>query len=508
MASLVELSSLFTEIDLPGGSLDFSGLSDLVIFEEQGVTYLLTAAEATGRLHLFDISGAVTPNLLDTIEPSSNSGTDTVGHLNHFQAGGQGYVLASGRYEDHATLIENNPGLFGTPIEISGDAGIYANFTQTMSVNFDINDYVIAAKRNTGGFTIYDLESDLSMDLEAQVSDTGALALGDVSAMAHIHNGPSAYLYFGSALDDGIDIYSLGRKGALAHIDTIRPWETSGFDAIQDFQTLSVEGQNYLIAAGAGTSSLTVFEVHQSGNLFETNHLIDDLNTRFGGVRDIDHVSDGWRDFIVAGGGDDGITVFEFYANGTMSAVANLADDFGTALANVSSVQGAVINGNIEVFAGSDSEHGISRFEFTPDLFVNRFIANDVALPEGQLNVTIGSNKNDQIFGQQLSDFIKGGKGDDRLDGGLARDWYYGGPGADTFVFRPDAIADQIDDYEHGLDIIDLSAYPLVGEMEDISLESRRWGGIVHVNGEMIIVKTHDLARIETHEWSEADFIF
>jgi len=508
MATLTKVASLLTDITEPGGTLDFTGLSDLIIYQEAGTTYLLTAAETTGRIQSLSLSASAAPVLEDYLNYTATSGTHTVGALNFFTISGQSYILPSGRYDDHGTLISVTGGSLATPSEVSGNASDYAYFTQSLTVNFNENDFVIAAHRNEPGLTIYDLEVDLTMDVELTQSDTANLALMDISAMTKVANGNSAFIYTASGIDDGIDIFALGRFGAFSHIDTIRPWDVSGFDAIQDMLTIEIAGQNFLFAAAAGTSSITSFLVHQSGNLFETDHVIDDLTTRYAGVSDIAHVRDGWRDFIVAGGSDDGITVFEIFPNGMMDVVATLADDFDTTLQNVSAVEAAVIDGKIIVFAGSNTEHGITQLEFTPDPFVNRYIASDVQPPNDEFNVTIGSNQNDQLFGQQLSDHIKGGKGDDIIDGGASRDWLRGGPGADRFIFGEDGSADQIDDYEHGIDIIDLSQYSLVNDMSDITLESRRWGGIIHVNGEMIILKTHDLERIEIHEWTEDHFIF
>ena len=508
MATLSRVASLLTDISEPGGTLDFSGLSDMIIYEEAGEIYLLTAAEATGRLQVLSLAAHSAPTLEDHIDYSATSGTDTVGALNFFTISGQNYVLPSGRYDDHGTLISVNGNSLGTPSEISGDALDYANFTHSLTVNFSANDFIVAAHRNEAGLTIYDIENDQSMNVEVEQGDDANLALMDISALAMVENGNSAFIYTASAIDDGIDVFSLGRFGAFNHIDTIRPWEVSGFDAIQDMLTIDIEGQSFLFAAAAGTSSITSYLVHQSGNLFEQDHVIDDLTTRFDGVSDLAHVRDGWRDFIVAGGSDDGITVFEIFPNGMMDVVATVADDFDTSLQNVSVVEAAVVDGKIIIIAGSNTEHGITQFEFTPDPFVNRYIASDVQPPGDAYNVTIGSNQNDQLFGQQLSDHIKGGKGDDIIDGGLSRDWLRGGPGADRFIFGEDGSADQIDDYEHGIDIIDLSQYSLVNDMSDITLESRRWGGIVHVNDEMIILKTHNLERIELHEWDESHFIF
>ena len=391
MASLNEVSTLFTDINDPGGTLDFTGLSDIVIYEEAGKLYAITASMVPGRLQMLSLNTNADPILEDVVNYASNSGTETVQHLNLFSLNGNDYVIPSGPYENRASSVLLTADNLANPIVFSGTASDFEHFNVSMTIDFNANDYVIASRRTETGFTVFDIESNMQMEIEFTYSDTAAHALMDVSAMSYVQNGNSAFLYFASGIDDGIEAFSLNQSGTLNHISTIRPWQTTGFDAIQDMLTIEVEGKDFLITAAAGTSSLTSFLVHQSGNLFEQDHLIDDLNARFYGVRDIAHVRDGWRDFIIAGGADDGVTVFEFYPNGTLEVVAVIEDDFGTALQNVSAVAGAVVNNAIQILAGSDVEHGLSQFEFTPDVYVNRFIANNIAPPDDSFNVTIGS---------------------------------------------------------------------------------------------------------------------
>ena len=127
MATLTEVSTLFTDINDPSGSIDFTGLSDLVVYEQQGEFFLVTAAEATGRLHIFDLNTGPAPSLLNTLDPAQSTGTDTVGHINSFELAGQEFILASGRYEDHAALTQIGGNQFGVPTEISGDAFIFGS---------------------------------------------------------------------------------------------------------------------------------------------------------------------------------------------------------------------------------------------------------------------------------------------------------------------------------------------------------------------------------------------
>ncbi|MCP5072845.1 MAG: calcium-binding protein, partial [Rhodobacteraceae bacterium] len=70
---------------------------------------------------------------------------------------------------------------------------------------------------------------------------------------------------------------------------------------------------------------------------------------------------------------------------------------------------------------------------------------------------------NDSISGGQGNDNLFGGDGNDILKGGMGKDKLYGGDDADVFLFtkaaqsKNDSTADKIQDFELGLDTIDLS---------------------------------------------------
>ncbi len=71
-----------------------------------------------------------------------------------------------------------------------------------------------------------------------------------------------------------------------------------------------------------------------------------------------------------------------------------------------------------------------------------------------------GSGGNDKISGAAGADVLNGGLGDDTLIGGTGMDRLTGGAGADHFVFSNGADktgVDQITDFTHGVDHIDLN---------------------------------------------------
>ena len=68
-----------------------------------------------------------------------------------------------------------------------------------------------------------------------------------------------------------------------------------------------------------------------------------------------------------------------------------------------------------------------------------------------------GLGGNDVLMGQHGRDSLDGGAGDDRLIGGGGQDSLTGGAGADQFVFRDAWGADQVMDFQNGLDRLDLT---------------------------------------------------
>ena len=83
----------------------------------------------------------------------------------------------------------------------------------------------------------------------------------------------------------------------------------------------------------------------------------------------------------------------------------------------------------------------------------------------GNDNIT-GSSGNDKLSGAGGADVLKGGLGDDTLIGGAGQDHLIGGLGADHFTFTKSAAingVDQIMDFAHGVDHIDLSHLGFAG---------------------------------------------
>ena len=92
------------------------------------------------------------------------------------------------------------------------------------------------------------------------------------------------------------------------------------------------------------------------------------------------------------------------------------------------------------------------------------------------------------------NDFIKGSRSDDVIIGGAGNDQIAGGTGSDTFVFRAGDGHDTIEDFEIGIDRIDLTSFGFSDEALDSSMltfEAREEGLSLQIDGEGSILFEH-----------------
>jgi len=132
---------------------------------------------------------------------------------------------------------------------------------------------------------------------------------------------------------------------------------------------------------------------------------------------------------------------------------------------------------------------------------------NDRVIGGGGDDTLSGGEGNDRVKGGGGADIVNGGGGDDRviggrgedtLDGGSGSDRYNGGLGADTLIFEVDGVSDKINDFEDGLDLIDVSAFG-VTDIDAIIASGRQVGLDAVIDfggGDVIVIDDTQLSQI------------
>ena len=309
---------------------------------------------------------------------------------------------------------------------------------------------------------------------------------GGVSRLLASEAGSGKFLIVVSSDASQLTSYEVRPNGDLQARDTLGAAQGLGVAGISTLTQVSLQGQDYIIVAAQGSSSLSVLRIRENGGLTATDQVIDDLNTRFQSVTGMDVVTLGDQVFVVVGGGDDGVSIFALLPGGTLLHMATLADDFTMGLENVSSVAAVAVDGVIQIFAGSGIEAGITQLSYDPGLLGDTLIGN------AQGNLIPGTFRSEVISGGAGDDFLRARGGDDILMDGAGQDRLEGGGGRDVFVLSADGEMDRIMDFTPGEDSIDLSSWPMLRSLGQITFVQTADGGVLRFGGEELRIHSAD----------------
>lgn len=480
-----------------------SGLSDIEIVDLSGTQYMLVASEAYGAITVFQLDETGPPTHVSTIEYSGDSGTNTLSDLTLVPTTGGFQVLALGRYDDNYGLYDiDNNGDLSLAAEISDSFGSFERGLISESVRVGPRTFVYAANFGSSGFTGYAANPDGTMTKLEVLEDSDWRALGDVSVIEHVQLHGNNYLVAGAAIDTGLHLFNIRPLGFLTFLDRHVPIDGDGMFAITAIDAAQPEIRGFLIVASAGTDTLTVLRVSEGGKLNQVDHLIDTRDTRFGGVMDIKVFDYDGRSFVVAGGADDGISIFEINHRGQLEHLLTLADDFEYTLQNISSIEVLVIGDKVHIYVGSSSEHGVT------EVIVDLTRTGDDIRGDITNDTLIGTSGDDVIWGMGHNDSLFGGAGDDRLIDGRGTDEMTGGAGADIFEFTPDGHSDFILDFEIGIDKIDLTGWDHLYHISSLEIGSRINGAVIIVGDDIIRLRTSEGGPIDVSLLTQDDFIF
>lgn len=295
-----------------------------------------------------------------------------------------------------------------------------------------------------------------------------------------------------------ISTHLMAENGALGSGMVHVAARGAGYDIPSDIQAVTAGGKTFVVMAGSASGSLTVFRVDAKGQLTTTDHVLDEGTTRFQSVTALETVQLGSRSFVFAGGADDGISVSTVLPDGRLLHLETIVDTDAMTLADVSGIQAVVRDGKIMLFVSSSTETGITQLVFDPG-------------PIGSTTITDagtvkGGNGGDLLVAGAATTRLEGGNGNDILVAGAKPVTLVGGSGADIFV--PSRVKGRItiQDYDHGVDKLDLSMLGTIRSIWQLRFIPTA-NGVMIIYGETILdIQTRDGRSLSLGDFSNALF--
>lgn len=469
------------------GLLDH-GITDLLVHETAQGSTLYTISGQGGGVAAYALGGSGGPVLIDFAPFDLAYAADVMDRLTLLDTPEGPRLVVAGDAEGALTSFAVAPdGTLGAAGGIAGLAG------GTGGTVLDIGqwggDRLFVANAGSGSIDAYDLTPTGTLRRAFGVEDTETTYADTVFALETLTVAGVDYLVGASVTDSGVTAYRI-EPDRLVATGNLGVAEGIGIMTPTALGTAVIGGRSFVLVGsapsdGVGLSgAITVMELRPGGQLIPTDHVIDTLDTRFGGIQSLNVVQSNGFTYVMAAGGDDGLTVFVLMPHGRLQLMNVLPDDHAGGLENVTAIAGFASGDGLRLFVSSEISAGVTELS----LQTGRSGSVLIAQPGG--GGTTGGARNDILVGGAGNDLLQGGQGDDILEDGSGLDTLSGGSGNDIFILRSDGVTDRIVDFEPGRDRLDLSAWPFLYDPSQLSVLPLSNGALVTWRGEVLVLQT------------------
>ncbi|WP_208349894.1 hypothetical protein [Pseudaestuariivita rosea] len=416
------------------------------------------------------------------------------------------YFSVSGRYNGFSQVIEINGNqqlivaaegaseLSSFQIDGNGNFENLQSLIQLYQTGTDIADAVSIA--SGGGFFLYTVDGrtgELSLYTEqnTHTAQSGApvsqVVFTGQTLLESARVGQTNFLL--ATETNEVVVYRVNAEtGQLTETSRLGSNDGLGIQGPTDLEIVEAFGHVFAVLSSAESNSISVMLLDDQGNLQATDHIIDNQMSRFDGIQSLSISQSGDRVFVVAGGGDGGLTLFTLLPDGRLIHLQTLVETGQYGLMDINQIQTAVIDNTLQVFVGSETAGGMSH----------------LALPLQGLGVTILDQRvgGQQLIGTAQDDLIIAGfSGDDTLSGGAGNDILVasdsdvtmtGGAGSDRFVLAQNENETTITDFQAGIDRLDMSAFEMLRGVYQLTIEPLLSGARISFRDTFITVFSDD----------------
>lgn len=459
---------------VPAADVDVSRITDLALGPDGG---LYATTNYDGWVSAWDISGTGL-TLIDQDAHRADLSAGATPGLTFVTKDGDPALLTGGFNNGNMILHRlDGDGSFESIVNLGSSTRFAGPFVQPDAVVLNTGDTIVYGGISTGGGI-----AQLNFDSDGDLTGTDTTASAQVTALTSGTVNGMPYLFTASASTIGVSTWSISPTGALTERGSITPQYGLWVSAPTALADTVIEGTTYLVLAAAGSGSLSVLQVGSDGALGVVDHVLDDRNTRFAGATVVETITHDGLTYVIAGGSDDGISVYVLLPGGRLLPRAHIADSTDATLANINAIAVQSRGAGLDIFAASGTEPGLTR------LFYD---AGNAQL----------------ITGTDDPDTLSGGAGDDIIFDGTGRDTLFGSDGADTFVMARDGETDLIMDFTLGEDSIDLSGWTGLRSVNQLFFTPTSDGIRITYGDELLVIYSHDGESIASTDLSDTDLL-
>ena len=475
-------------------------IRDMDIAVQDGGAWLFALTSLNGTLSVYRLDGAGGPALASAHALSNSLGYLPDPQLEVVATASGLLALPFGFGNTSAgvtTLLSGGTSL--SPVSYGSTASAPPDFLEAASIRVGDDTFVFGATATAGQIATVRVGADGHFSTGATRSlPTSSTEAISALATATTTSGP-IMVAATAGNQPGLHLYTIGAGGALTLGASLPQISGLGLTWVSKVMAVqSAGGPTFVLAAGAGSSSLAVFQ-WVGGQLIAVDHVLDTRDSRFAGacvleVAEVDGIV-----YVLAGGTDDGISLLTLLPDGRLLHLATLEDTLSMTLDSGGSAALRVSGRVLQVYiAGGDAE-GITRLDFSLGSAGVRTI--------GGAGVVAGSGGSDLLMAGTGTTELSGGAGDDILYSAGRDITLRGGAGADVFALAPVAGTLRVVDFTPGVDRIDLSLFPMLRSMDQITFQSTASGVTMTIGATRIEITSGTGTPLSAADFRDADLI-
>jgi serralysin len=475
---------VFTPVAVLAGTGDayLTGVTDLTIMDGPAGPLLYVTSGPGGGVAVYAMTGSgLVLNDRFSLPAQGTAGVDST--LTMVDLGSVPTALVTG---------VSGTGLWGIGTDAAGDLTtrttlnltLPADLLACLTVTVGGTDYLYGLRLGSASISVWRIEANGSLTAVSQPGSSKPASAGPVlTDIASVARGGETWLVATSAGSDALISYRIAANGVPVEADRIGADEGLGISDPAAVVTATRDGKAYAIFASSGSGTLTVAEVLPDGTLVPTDHVMDDLDTRFQNAAIVETITIGGRIYVVAAGADDGITLMELLPGGRLLDLGSQADTTALGLGNVAAVALSETGGDLQIAVASANEPGVTWLEVD--------IGAGLTLTGTSAAATLtGGTGDDLLAGGAGSERLNGSSGRDVIMDGAGTDTLSGGSGADWFVMDADDQTDTITDFNPAEDAIDLSGWAFLRSVGQLLITPTADGAEIRFGDEVLIIRT------------------
>jgi len=271
---------------------------------------------------------------------------------------------------------------------------------------------VVLADPGQSGFAAFGFFSGGRLDSLGAVRDTASTHADSVGAMAAVRVGGNDIVIVASQSEYGVTAYQMGGGRPVAG-DSVGPAQGIGIMVPTDIAVAQTGGGTFVIVASepsrGESGALSVLRVDGRGGLEPVDHVLDTRDSRFGNVQQVETVTHDGHTYVVAAGGDGGLSLFELMPNGRLVHLHSIAGTVDHELGDITALEIAVVGDELQVFVATEGDPGIT--VLTAEI-------------DGRGRALVAGEGGERLVGTGRDDILVDGEGRDRLEGRGGADRY------------------------------------------------------------------------------------